>query len=206
MILQSRKWRLLIRTSVLVLAGLLMLIFAAPASYALQDDTPKPLRDLTQLHDDTQPIADTYVYTSAVPDVARGTTTKSLVTTYHWIPIPNYGNQLLVRTEGEEYLHAYYRAADLNMDEAPRAANFYGKVTTLKSQADADKVVEDLEAQGVYVDKETAMVIMQGEEPGTYRPMVPVVGVLATSWVVALIGLLRILRGHERRRMRYSTR
>src|SRR3954454_24068044 len=43
MILQSRKWRLLLRMITLVITSTLMLAFAAPASYALQDDRPKQI-------------------------------------------------------------------------------------------------------------------------------------------------------------------
>ena len=207
MILHSRRWRLLIRTAVLLLAGVLMLVFAAPASYALQNDTPKLITGPTQLHDKTQPIADSYVYTSDVPDLSHVVTTHDLTAEYNWLAVPSYNGQLLVRAEGPSFLHAYYRGMDLNMYDSPVAANFYGKVTPLKGQADADQVVKDFAKHGISVEKETAMVILQGEEPRTYRPMVPVVGLLATSWLAALVGLLRILTGGpgRRRPVRYTS-
>jgi len=195
MILQSRKWRLLIRTITLIITSILMLAFAAPASYALQDDTPKLIDRADQLYNKELPLAGRYVYTSSMPDLLHVITTHSIATTYYWIPLPQYDNQLLVRAEGDSFLHAYYRAMDLNMDARPRAGNFFGKITTLTEQADTDKVVKDLANQGVQINKEKAMVLLQGEEPGTYRPMVPVVGLLATFWAVALVGLLRIWRG-----------
>ena len=51
MILQSRKWRLLLRMITLVITSTLMLAFAAPASYALQDDRPKLITAAGQLFD-----------------------------------------------------------------------------------------------------------------------------------------------------------
>src|SRR5437870_5294518 len=104
MILQSRRWRLLIRVTVLALASALMLAFAAPASYALQDDTPKPITRAEQLFNKEKPVEGTYIYTSAMPDLARIVTTHGIGTTYHWIPLPGYGNHLLVRAEGDSFL------------------------------------------------------------------------------------------------------
>jgi len=198
MILQSRKWRLLIRTLTLIITSTLMLAFAAPASYALQDDRPKLITHAEQLYNKELPLAGRYVYTSSLPDLQHIATTQSIATTYYWIPLPEYDNQLLVRVEGNNFLHAYYRTADLNMDARPRTGNFFGKITALTEQADTDKVMENLANQGILVDKENAMVLLQGEEPGTYRPMVPVVGVLAAFWALALVGLLRIWRGGRR--------
>jgi hypothetical protein len=203
MILQSRKWRLLLRIITLVVTSTLMLAFAAPASYALQDDTPKLIARADQLFDKQRPIADSYVYTSALPDLNHIVTTRGIGTTYYWIPLPQYGNKLLVRAEGESFLHAYYRAADLNLDSGPREANFHGKITALTGQADWERLASRLALEGVTVDKEHTMVLLQGEVPHTYRPMVPVVGVLAAFWALALVGVLRILRGNgARRKMR----
>src|SRR5437763_4162853 len=85
MILQSRKWRLLLRMVTLVITSTLMLAFAAPASYALQDDRPKLITPANQLFDKQKPIAETYVYTSALPDLAHIVTTRGIGTTYYWI-------------------------------------------------------------------------------------------------------------------------
>jgi hypothetical protein len=202
MILQSRKWRLLIRVVVLVLASALMLAFAAPASYALQDDRPKQITRAAQLYDKEKPVEDAYVYTRALPDLGRVVTTHTINTTYHWIPLPGYGNLLFVRVEGDSFLHAYFRNMDLNLDTEVREANFYGKVTSLKSQAGTEEVIKALAGSGINVDKDKAMVLLQGEEPSTYRPMVPVVGVLALFWILALVGLVQILSGRRNRHRR----
>jgi hypothetical protein len=181
-----------------------MLAFAAPASYALQDDRPKLLSRTAQLLDKQQPLDGSYVYTSALPDLNHIVTTRGIGTTYYWIPIPRFGDKLIVRAEGESFLQAYYKAADLNLDSGPREGNFYGKVASLTSQADWERLAGKLDYAGVKLDKEHTMVLLQGEAPQAYRPMVPVVGVLAAFWAVALIGLLRILRGSRtpRRKLR----
>ena len=114
--------------------------------------------------------------------------------------LPGYNDQLVVRTEGNSFIHAYYRSMDLNMYDAPVPGNFYGKATPLKSQPDANDVVKELAQEGINIDKENTMVLLQGEEPSTYRPMVPVVGILALCWIIALIGLFRILSGRTQRR------
>jgi len=204
MILQSRKWRLLLRMITLVITSTLMLAFAAPASYALQDDRPKLITAAGQLFDKQKPIAESYVYTSALPDLAHIVTTRGIGTTYYWIPLPQFGDKLVVRAEGESFLQAYYHAADLNLDSQPRYANFYGKITPLTGEADWEHLASKLSFEGVKIDGEKTMVLLQGEAPQAYRPMVPVVGVLAAFWALALIGLLRILRGNggSRRRLR----
>src|SRR5205085_4795725 len=169
MILQSRKWRLLIRVVVLVLASALMLPFAAPASYALQDDSPKQITRAAQLYDKEKPVEDAYVYTWALPDLGRVVTTHTINATYHWIPLPGYDNLLFVRVEGDTFLRAYFRSMDVNLATEVREANFYGKVTSLKSQAGTEEVIKALAASGINVDKDRAMVLLQGEEPSTYR-------------------------------------
>lgn len=202
MILRSRRWRLLIRVTVLALASGLMLAFAAPASYALKDDTPKLITRANQLFDKEHPVEDSYIYTSALPDLTTIVTTHGINTTYHWMRLSEFGNTLIVRTEGPKFLSSYYRNMELSRAEYLKKATFYGKITLLKQQAGSDEVVKELALQGVYVDKDTTMVLLEGEEPSTYRPMVPVVGMLALFWILALVGLLRILSGRRPRRRR----
>src|SRR5205823_13969939 len=113
-------WRLLIRVVALVVTSLLMLAFAAPASYALQDDRPRSISRVEQLFDKERPIADTFIYTSAVPDLQHIVTTKGIGTTYYWMVLPGYNNQLFVRADGDSFLQAYYHASDLNLDTQPR--------------------------------------------------------------------------------------
>ena len=202
MVLRSRKWRLLIRIITLVVTTSLMLAFAAPASYALQDDTPVLLTHIGQLFDDELPLDGAYVHAVTTPDLGRIATTEGLGTTYYWVPLPEYGNNLFVRTDGYTFLRDYARTLDLHGDTATRPVPFYGKISTLKSQIGSEQVIEGLAEKGIAVDADTAMVLSQGEEPRIYRPMVPVVGALAFFWVGAPVGLLQIWRGRDARRRR----
>jgi hypothetical protein len=197
MILRSRKWRLLIRVMALAMTSLLMLAFAGPVSYALQDDTPKPVSSFTQLYNKQDPVANTYVNVTGVPNLSRAFALREGDTIYYWIPLAGYDNELFVRTKDVRYLLARYLIPGLT---ATSLVHYTGKITTLDAQSDSEKAIKQLAEQGIYVDKETAMVLSQGETPSTYRPMVPVMPVLAWLWGVALIGLFQIWRGRQPRK------
>lgn len=198
MIFQVRRWRLTVRSLALIITGMLMLVFAAPASYALQDDTPKPLYNLGQLFDKDRPLTDKYVYTTTAPKFSEAVTTEDFGKTYYWVPLPGYYNQLFLRAEDKNFIETYQCLTD------PTGAGtnnlFYGKLTSMQNMLGADEVVKELEAQGITVDKEKAMVLLHGEQPKTYRPIVPVWGVLALLWVAAFVGLLKIWLGRPRQR------
>lgn len=202
MILQSRKWRMLIRTITLVISSVLMLVFAAPASYALQDDTPKPVTRVDQLFSKEKPLTDSYVHTSAVPDYSHTIVTHDGSTTYYWIPLGGYDNELFVRAEGEDFLRAYKRSVDMDPGNSPKMSSYYGKLTKLDGQAGSETVIKELASQGIQINKDKTMVLLHGEEPRTYRPIVPVWGILALLWGLALVGLVRIWRGRRPRRPR----
>jgi hypothetical protein len=198
MIWESRKWRLITRVLALLVVSVLMLIFAGPVSYALQDDTPKQIADSGQLYDAKgQPYADRYIYVQVTPDINRAVTTGEGDSTHYWVPTGNFDNDLIIRSDKGRYLFPYDYNAEtgFSVDDAP--IYYFGKVTTLKSQPDADKAIKALAARGVAVDKETAMVLIQGEAPSNYRPMVPVIPILAVFWGVALMGAWQILRGRR---------
>lgn len=200
MILQSRKWRMLIRTITLVISSVLMLVFAAPASYALQDDTPKPVTQAAQLYNKAQPLANSYVYTTAVPDYAHTVVTHQFAGTFYWVPLGGYNNELFVRAEGQDFLRAYKRAVDDNPGTQARPAEFYGKLTVLSEQLGSQEAATELSGNGITIDKTRAMVLLHGEEPRIYRPIVPVWGLLALFWLLALVGLVKIMRSRGPRR------
>lgn len=81
-----------------------------------------------------------------------------------------------------------------------RQTFYEGKVTTLDGQLSSEKVIRELKARGITVEKGEAMVLQQGEKPSTYRPMVPVFPVLAWVWLAALAGLIQIGRGRNTKR------
>jgi hypothetical protein len=200
MILESRKWRLLIRILALITTSVLMLAVAGPVSYALQDDTPKDVTVSRQLFDkDGKPLPDSYGYISTVPDINRAIVTGQGDGTHYWIPVQGFDNLLFVRTDKEQYLFPYDQDPTTGFLEQG-TIRYAGKITTLKGQPDADNAVEALAKQGINVDKESAMVLLLGEEPATYRPIVPVMPLLAIFWALAGVGAWQIWRGRRPRR------
>jgi hypothetical protein len=194
MILRSRKWRLVIRVIALGLTSILMLAFAGPVSYALQDDTPKPIASISQLYNKHNAVANTYVNITAVPDLTRALAVREGDTTYYWIPLTGYDNELFVRTKELKYLLPPNLFPGLNFSSH---VHYTGKITTFTSQSGSDKAIKELEVERIYIDKNKAMVLSQGETPSAYRPIVPVMPVLAWMWGVALIGLFQIWRGRQ---------
>ncbi len=198
MIWESRKWRLITRVLALLVVSVLMLIFAGPVSYALQDDTPKQVAYTGQLYDAKgQPYIDRYISVQVTPDINSTVTTGEGDGTQYWVPTDTFGSQLIIRADKGRYMFPYDYSPESGFSVDSTPIYYFGKVTTLKSQPDADKAVEALAARGVTVDKETAMVLIQGEEPSNYRPMVPVMPILAVFWGVALMGAWHILRGRR---------
>ena len=198
MILHSRKWRLVIRVMTLALTSMLMLAFAGAASYALQDDSPQPLTTPAQLHDKRKPLSDAYVNVTAAPDLARAQTTQELLGEHYWIPLDGYDYQLFVRTDSGQYLFPYDYDPAMGFIGAGAPVLYSGKITPLKGQAGADDLVKQLAKQGVAVDKNRAMVLLLNEAPSAYRPVVPVMPVLAWMWLGAFVGLVQIWRGKGR--------
>lgn len=198
MILHSRKWRLVIRLVTLALTSVLMLAFAGAASYALQDDSPMPLTTPAQLHNKQKPVTDTYINVTAVPDLAHAFSTQELLGERYWIPLDGYDYQLFVRTESGQYLFPYDYAPEIGFVSESTPILYNGKITPLKGQAGADDLVEQLGEQGVTVDKDKAMVLLLNEAPSAYRPVVPVMPVLAWMWLAAFVGLVQIWRGKGR--------
>ncbi|MEO6457114.1 MAG: hypothetical protein ABIO92_02405 [Chloroflexia bacterium] len=201
MILQSRKWRLLIRVATLLVTSLVMLAFAGPASYALQDDTPKLITGPVELTNKEEPIANSYANATALPDMAKAFAVEEVGVTYYWIPLRGYNNKLFVRTKNVSYALPNNYVPGITTH---RETYYEGKITTLDSQLTSEKVIEELEARGISVEKGEAMVLQQGEKPSAYRPMVPVFPVLAWVWLAALAGLIQIGRGRQPKR-RLST-
>jgi hypothetical protein len=203
MLLQSRKWRMIIRAITLVVTSMLMLAFAGPVSYALQDDTPRPITGPGQLLDSQEPVRGTYVNVQGLPDLDRAFARRDGNDLYYWIPVRGYDNLLVVRTDDPTYVFPHdstLSASPASPQSAPRPVYYAGKVSLLKDEAGSKEIMQELARRGIVVDEKRVMVLLQGETPGAYRPMVPVMPVLAWLWLAALIGLVQIWRG---RRPRY---
>ncbi|MDQ6692861.1 MAG: hypothetical protein M3014_00335 [Chloroflexota bacterium] len=195
MILHSRKWRTLIRVVALIVTSVLMLAFAGPASYALQDDSPKLVTNSSQLFDKQKPIDDSYIDVKAVPDVNHAVVVKGLVATHYVIPLKGFGQQLFVRTDDPQYLFPYDYSPEQGFSGGEEVA-YAGKATPLDADPEGGKISEELVRNGIVVDKNKVMVLSQGEAPRIYRPVVPVMmPLLAWLWLIALVGLVQIWRG-----------
>jgi hypothetical protein len=191
---------MVIRAITLVVTSVLMLAFAGPVSYALQDDTPRRITGSWQLLDRQNPIEGSYVNVRGVPDRERIIAIEDGNETYYWIPLKGYDNLLVVRTKDPDYVFPHDAVSPYDIHQP---AHYAGKVTRLKEQVgedEAEEIIRQLKSRGLAADEERLMVLLQGETPGTYRPMVPVMPVLAWLWLAALIGLVQIWRG---RRPRY---
>ena len=204
MIHQSRKWRMVIRIVALVATSALMLAFAGPVSYALQADTPKlVITQPEQLSNKEKPVSDAFVYVNGLPERSLAVRIDEGIDDYYWVPLQGYGNQLFVRAEDSRY--AFPNNIDLHANKE-RPLLYVGKITPLNGRAGSKELIEEMAQRGIEVDKESAMVLLQGEQPSTYRPMVPVIPVLAWIWLAALVGTIQILRGrHPRRALNQAT-
>ena len=171
MILESRKWRLVLRIVALVLTTGLMLAVAGPVSYALQDDTPRQITFPRQLYGpEGEPLADIFAYLEAVPDLDRSVRTGEDGDTRYWLPLRGYGGTLFVRTEEGKYLlpYRYTGALDGPLTPAPSPQLTYRWADTA---AELDERARST------------------DEP-----------LIALFWAVALVGAWQIWRGRQRPR------
>lgn len=184
----------------MVVASILMFAMAGPVSYALQDDTPELITNSRQLYDeDGTPLADRFIYVEALPDLERIVTTGEGSSTRYLIPLVGY-DTLVIYTDKPRYLFPFDYTPDGGFLDNPTPIRYVGKVTTLQSQVNAEEAFEGLEAEGMTADKELVMALVQGEEPSTYRPIVPVMPALAVFWGIAFIGAWQVWRGRRPRR------
>src|SRR5574338_1079241 len=132
MILESRKWRLVLRILALVLTTGMMLAVAGPVSYALQDDTPKQISVPRQLYGpEGEPLTDTYIYLEAVPELDRSVRTGEGGDTRYWLPLKGYTGVLFLRTDEGKYLLPYRYTGEPG-SPLYSTGHFSGKLTTLK--------------------------------------------------------------------------
>ncbi len=201
MIWESRKWRLITRILALVTASILMFAVAGPVSYALQDDTPKHITLARQLYDEKgSPVTNRYIYVEAPPDLTHVVATGEGDSTRYLIPISGFNHELFIYTDKGGYLFPFDYTPESGFLTDATPVRYFGKVTTLQSQPNSDQAIEGLAAQGINIDKDNAMVLVQGEEPSDYRPIVPVMPALALFWGATLIGAWQIWRGRRPRR------
>ncbi len=186
MVIESRKWRLLLPAFVLIITGALIVGFFGSAVYSLQKAEPAPILSAVQLVDST--FSGRYATVEGVPDPARSVTVRQGDVTTYWVPLVEYGDRLYVTTIDSAW----------QVTTGGHVRRFTGKLGPLTSASDYTEFKRLADLPRPLPDD--AYVLVEGEEPDTYRPMVPVVGGLAILWGLALWGFIRVWRHRGPRR------
>jgi hypothetical protein len=179
MVLKPRKWRLLLGAALLILTGALIFGWAGPALYALQKAEPAPIITSAQLEDSS--LAGRFATVEGRPDLTRVVTVHEAGVTTYWIPLVGYDNRLFVTSTHREWQAATREPV----------LRFTGKVVRLSSAPDYD-AFKRLAKSTAIVFPDDAYALLEGEEPETYRPMVPVVGGLLILWLVVFIFFVQV--------------
>jgi hypothetical protein len=187
MVIESRKWRLLVQAFVLIITGALIIGFAGSAIYALQTPEPAPILSAAQLVGGA--YDGRYATVEGVPDPARSVTVRQGDVTTYWVRLVEYGDGLYVTTTDSAWQVA----------TGDRVRRFTGKLGRLTSAADYAefKRVSGLPPPG---PDEEVYVLVEGEQPNAYRPMLPVVGGLLIVWGLVFWGFVRAWRHRGPRR------
>jgi hypothetical protein len=186
MVIESRKWRLLLPAFVLLVTGALIVGFAGSAVYALQKAEPAPILSAAQLADGT--YDGRYATVEGTPDLARSVTVRQGDVTTYWVWLAEYGDGLYVTTTDSAWQVA----------TGDRMRRFTGKLGRLTSAADYSEFKRVADLPQPLPD--VAYVLVEGEEPDTYRPMLPLMGALLILWGLTLWGFIRIWRHRGPRR------
>ena len=186
MVIESRKWRLLLPAFVLVVTGALIVGFAGSAVYALQKAEPAPILSAAQLADGT--YDGRYATVEGTPDLSRSVTVRQGDVTTHWVRLVEYGDGLYVTTTDSAWQVA----------TGDRVRRFTGKLGRLTAATDYNEFKRLADLPHPLPDD--AYVLVEGEEPDTYRPMLPLMGALLLLWALTLWGFIRIWRHRGPRR------
>jgi hypothetical protein len=180
MVIESRKWRLLVPAFVLIVTGTLIVGFGGSAIYALQKAEPAPILSAAQLVGGA--YDGRYATVEGVPDPARSVTVRQGDVTTYWVRLVEYGDGLYVTTTDSAWQVA----------TGDRVRRFTGKLGRLTSAAD---YAEFKRVAGLpHPPPDDAYVLVEGEQPDTYRPMVPVVVGLVILWGLVFWGFIRVWR------------
>ena len=200
MILESRKWRLILRGLVLLVTTALILGFSGPASYALQDDTPHAIYGRQSLS--KQSLDGRFAVLRAQAELDHAVALHRDGQTMYWVPVRGY-------TDKEGSIKLFILTDDVpattgtpapGSDSGSDGGAFVGRIVRFAAApyaADAEKVLITALNDPVAPD---TYVLIQGEAPKAYRPMVPLMGGLGVVWFLSLVPFTRAWRRSLRRR------
>jgi hypothetical protein len=198
MILESRKWRLILRGLVLLVTTALILGFSGPTSYALQDDTPHAIYGRQSLS--KQSLDGRFAVLRAQAELDHAVALHRDGQTMYWVPVRGY-------TDKEGSIKLFIVTDDVPAatgtppsDGASDGGAYVGRIVRFAAApyaADAEKVL--ITALNDPVGPDT-FVLIQGEAPKAYRPMVPLMGGLGVIWFLSLVSFTRAWRRSPRRR------
>ena len=196
MILESRKWRLIGQGLALLITTVLILGFSGPASYALQDDQPHTIyssRTLSKMG-----LNGRFTVLRGAADLDRAVALHRDGHTSYWVPVRGY-------TDKEGAIHLFILTDDIHTPPTAVAggeqpAPFVGRLVRFDEAPHADAAQQVLSlALGDPVGPDT-YVLIEGDAPKAYRPMVPLVGGLGLIWFLSLVSFTRAWRRAPRHR------
>jgi len=190
-VLESRKWRLILQGLVVLITSLLILGYSGLASYALQDDTPHAINGARRLAKDQ--LNGRFTVLRAQADLDHSVALHRDGHTSYWVPIRGY-------TDKEGAIKLFVITDDINFASGNTEVAFTGRLVPFDQApyaGDAEKVLNAALNDPVAPD---TYVLLEGEAPKTYRPMVPLVGGLGLVWFVTAVSFTRSWRRAPRRR------
>jgi hypothetical protein len=191
MILESRKWRLIVQGLALLITTALILGYSGMASYALQDDTPQTIYGPGQLVG--RELDGQFAVLRAQADLERAVALHRDGHTTYWVPVRGY-------TDIAGAITLFVLTDDVGGARRAGSAAFVGRLVRFADAPHAGAAQDALRealAQPVGLD---SYVLIEGDAPQAYRPMVPLVGVLGVVWFLSLFAFTRAWRRSPRRR------
>jgi hypothetical protein len=185
MILESRKWRLWLLAALLLVTSWLIIGWAGPASFALQQAEPAPIVSADQLTQDA--LNGRFATVEGAPDLGRVVAVHQGGVTSYWVPLTGFADRLFVTTTDTAWQTATVHPVQ----------RFTGKIVHLSDAPDYDGFKRLVTP--AHVPPSEAYVLLEGEQPDTYRPMVPMVATLIGLWLVGAVGFVRVWRRRQPR-------
>jgi hypothetical protein len=180
MILESRKWRLWLLAALLLVTTWLIIGWAGSAAFALQQAEPAPINSSDQLAQDA--FNGRFATVESAPDLAGVVAVHQGGVTTYWVPLRGFSDRLFVTTNDTEWQTATVHPVQ----------RFTGKIVRLSDAPGYDGFKHLLGPGKLPPDE--AYALLEGEQPDTYRPMVPMVAALIGVWLLGAVGFVRVWR------------